>query len=101
MQPDLNPELIKSPWVAGAVGAIVALRGVPGLTWAERLFNAFSGLMIAGYISPAAADYLGLEGQNMQGATAFLFGLFGLNLVAAIVETIRTTDFRGMLPWKK
>ena len=101
MQPDLNPDLIKSPWVAGAVGAIVALRGVPGLTWAERLFNAFSGLMIAGYISPAAADYLGLEGANMQGATAFLFGLFGLNLVAAIVETIRNTDFRGLMPWKK
>lgn len=101
MQPDLNHELIKSPWVAGAVGAIVALRGVPGLTWAERLFNAFSGLMIAGYISPAAADYLGLEGANMHGATAFLFGLFGLNLVAATVEAIRTTDFRGMLPWKK
>mgnify|MGYP001298725912 FL=1 len=101
MQPDLNPELIKSPWVAGAVGAIVALRGVPGLTWAERFFNAFCGLMIAGYVSPAAADYLGLEGANMHGATAFLFGLFGLNLVAAIVETIRTTDFRGMLPWKK
>ena len=32
MQPDINPELIKSPWVAGAMGAIVALRGVPGLS---------------------------------------------------------------------
>ena len=101
MQPDINPDLIKSPWVAGAIGAIVALRGVPGLTWGERLFNAFSGLMIAGYVSPAAADYLGLEGQNMQGATAFLFGLFGLNLVAAGIESIRATDFRGLLPWKK
>lgn len=101
MQPDINPELIKSPWIAGAMGAIVALRGVPGLSWAERLFNIFAGLLIAGYVSPAAAGYLGLEGANMQGATAFLFGLFGLNLVAAIVETIRTTDFRGMLPWKK
>ncbi|NLZ42343.1 MAG: hypothetical protein GX886_13985 [Comamonadaceae bacterium] len=101
MPNDISPELVKSPWVAGAFGAIVALRGVPGITWGERLFNAFSGLMIAGYISPAAADYLGLEGANMQGATAFLFGLFGLNLVAAIVETIRTTDFRGLLPWKK
>lgn len=101
MPNDISPELVKSPWVAGAVGAIVALRGVPGITWGERLFNAFSGLMIAGYISPAAADYLGLEGANMQGATAFLFGLFGLNLVAAIVETIRTADFRGLLPWKK
>ena len=101
MQPDLNPEIIKSPWVAGAMGAIVALRGVPGLSWAERLFNVFAGLLIAGYVSPAAAGYLGLEGANMHGATAFLFGLFGLNLVAAVVETIRTTDFRGLMPWKK
>lgn len=101
MQPDLNPELIKSPWVAGAMGAIVALRGVPGLSWAERLFNVFSGLLIAGYVSPAAAGYLGLEEPTVQSAAAFLCGLFGLNLVAAIVEAIRTTDFRGMLPWKK
>ena len=101
MPNDISPELVKSPWVAGAFGAIVALRGVPGITWGERLFNAFSGLMIAGYISPAAADYLGLEGANVQGATAFLFGLFGLNLVAGIVEAIRTTDFRAVMPWKK
>lgn len=101
MQPDLNPELIKSPWVAGAMGAIVALRGVPGLSWAERLFNVFAGLLIAGYVSPAAAGYLGLEEPTMQSAAAFLCGLFGLNLVAAIVDAIRTTDFREMLPWKK
>lgn len=101
MQPDLNPELVKSPWVAGAMGAIVALRGVPGLTWGERAFNVFAGLLIAGYVSPAAAGYLGFADANMQGATAFLCGLFGLNLVAAIVETIRTTDFRGLLPWRK
>ena len=101
MQPDINPELIKSPWVAGAMGAIVALRGVPGLSWAERLFNVFSGLLIAGYVSPAAAGYLGLEEPTMQSAAAFLCGLFGLNLMAAIVEVIRTTDFRGMMPWKK
>ena len=101
MQPDLNPDLIKSPWVAGAMGAIVALRGVPGLSWAERLFNAFSGLMIAGYVSPAAAGYLGLEEPTMQSAAAFLCGLFGLNLMAAIVEAIRTADLGRLLPWKK
>ncbi len=101
MQPDLNHELIKSPWVAGAMGAVVALRAVPGLSWAERLFNVFSGLLIAGYVSPAAAGYLGIHEPTMQSAAAFLCGLFGLNLVAAIVETIRTTDFRGLLPWRK
>ena len=101
MQPDLHPEIIKSPWVAGAMGAIVALRGVPGISWAERSFNVLSGLLIAGYVSPAAAGYLGFEDPTMQSAAAFLTGLFGLNLVAAIVETIRTTDFRGLLPWRK
>lgn len=101
MQHDIGPELIKSPWVAGAMGAIVALRGVPGLSWAERAFNVFAGLLIAGYVSPAAAGYLGFEDANMQGAAAFLCGLFGLNLAAAIVEAIRTADFRGILPWKR
>lgn len=101
MQPDLNPELIKSPWVAGAMGAIVALRGVPGLTWAERAFNVFAGLLIAGYVSPAAASYLGLAEPTMQSAAAFLCGLFGLNLMAAVVEAIRTADLGRLLPWKR
>ena len=101
MQPDINPELIKSPWVAGAMGAIVALRGVPGLSWAERLFNVFAGLLIAGYVSPAAAGYLGLEEPTMQSAAAFLCGLFGLNLVAAVIEEIRKADFSRIFPWKK
>ena len=101
MQPDINPELIRSPWVAGAMGASAALRGVPGLSWAERLFNVFAGLLIAGYVSPAAAGYLGLEEPTMQSAAAFLCGLFGLNLMAAIVEAIRTADLGRMLPWKK
>ena len=37
----------------------------------------------------------------MQSAAAFLCGLFGLNLMAAIVEAIRTADLGGLLPWKK
>lgn len=101
MQPDLGPELIKSPWVAGAMGAIVALRGVPGISWAERAFNVFAGLLIAGYVSPAAASYLGLAEPTMQSAAAFLCGLFGLNLMAAVVEAIRTADLGRLLPWKR
>lgn len=101
MQPDINPELIKSPWVAGAMGALVALRGVPGITWLERVFNLLCGAIIAGYMSPAAADYLGLTKPETHYAAAFLMGLFGLNLIAAIVEAIRTADLGSVLPWKK
>lgn len=101
MQPDFNPEIIKSPWVAGAMGALVALRGVPGITWLERFFNLICGAIIAGYMSPAVADYLGLVKAETHYAAAFLMGLFGLNLIAAIVEAIRTADLGKALPWKK
>ncbi len=101
MPNDISPEIIKSPWVAGAMGAIVALRGVPGISWAERAFNVLAGLLIAGYVSPAAASYLGLSEPTMQSAAAFLCGLFGLNLMAAVVEAIRTADLWRLLPWKR
>lgn len=101
MQPDINPELIKSPWVAGAMGALVALRGVPGISWLERAFNLICGSIIAGYMSPAAATYLGLEKPELHYTAAFLMGLFGLNLIAAIVEAIRTADLGKLLPWNR
>ena len=101
MQPDINHELINSPWIAGAMGALVALHGVPGVSWVERLFNLLAGALIAGYVSPAVAEYFGLESEQMRMATAFLCGLFGINVVSAIVQTIRTSDIRDLLPWRR
>lgn len=101
MQPIDPDALIRSPWLAGAMGALVALHGVPGATWVERAFNIVAGLLIAGYVSPALAEYLGLQSLAMQSASAFLCGLFGLNLVAGIVAAVRATDFRDFLPWKR
>ncbi len=98
----IDPEtIVRSPWLAGAMGALVALHGVPGVSWIERAFNIFAGLLIAGYVSPAIAEYLGLHSVAMQSASAFLCGLFGLNGVAAVVATIRTADLRDLLPWKR
>lgn len=99
---DLDPDrIIRSPWAAGAVGAMVALRGAPGETWAGRLFHVACGLAIAGYLTDAVAQYFGLESSAMQSGAAFLLGMFGMNLAAAVTTAIRETRLSDVLPWRR
>lgn len=92
---------IQNPFLAGLVGGIVALRGVPGDTWRERAFNALSAMLIAGYMSPAISEFFGLHSPAMQSACAFAVGLFGLNLTATIVIYIQTVKLSDLIPWGK
>ena len=91
----------KSPFVIGLLGSVVSLRGAPGASWPERLFNVFCGSMLAGFVSPAVAEYFGLNSTAMQAGSAFLVGLFGLNLVATIVQWLKTITLADLLPWRK
>lgn len=93
--------IMRSPWFTGLLGAVVALRGAPGASWSERVFNVFCGLLVAGNLSPALCEQFGLVSQAMQGAAGFFLGLFGMNLVAAIVGVIRDTKLSDVLPWLK
>lgn len=102
---DLDPETAhkvgKSPFVAGFLGAVVALRGVPGASWKERTANTLSGSLMAGFLSPAAVEYFGLTTTSMQSAMAFAIGLFGLNLMAAILTFIKNAKLEDYIPWKR
>jgi len=41
---DIDPEkIVKSPFLIGALGALVALRGAPGESWLIRCINVLSG----------------------------------------------------------
>ena len=90
---------INNPFLAGLVGGVIALRGVPGDTWRARAFNALSAMLIAGYMSPAISEFFGLHSDAMQSACAFAVGLFGLNLTATIVLYIQTVKLSDILPW--
>jgi len=92
---------VQSPFFIGLLGGIVALRGVPGSSWKERGFNVLSATLVAGFLSPAIAEFFGLNTQAMQSACAFAVGLFGLNITAAIVGYINTADLGAILPWGK
>lgn len=94
-------ELVKSPFFAGLIGSIVSLKWAPGISWFERLFNATCGSMMAGFLSPAVAQYLKLSSPEMQSATAFATGLLGLNLAATGVRWLATLQLGDLLPWRK
>ena len=97
---DFDPErFARSPWVGGALGAIVALRGAPGATWPARFFNVVCGALIAGYTSPAFAEWAGMHTAAMQSGCAFFFGLFGMNLVAAVTSWIAEAKLADVVPW--
>ena len=82
-------KIARSPFLPGALGAVVALRFAPGITWKERAFNVAAGAMCAGYLSPAIADWLHISGAGMQSGLSFGVGMFGLSLAAAAMQAIR------------
>lgn len=101
LDPQAAEEVAKSPWLAGALGAVVALRGVPGSTWLERLINVLCGSLLSGFLSPALSEYFGMSTAAMQSAMSFAVGLFGLNLMAAILAFIKTAKVEDYLPWRR
>ena len=94
-----HEKLWRSPFIIGALGAVVALRGTPGDTWGTRLINVLSGALIAGYGSPAVCEFFALTSPSMQGAMAFASGLFGMNVVAMVVGWCKTLQLADFLPW--
>lgn len=94
-------QLISNPFVAGLVGGLLALRGVPGDTLKERAFTAISACLLAGFLSPAVSEYFGLDSESMRSAVSFLIGLFGLNLVSAGFEYLKVLNLADLVPWGK
>lgn len=101
MPNDISSELVKSPWVAGAAGAIVALHGAPGASWPQRMLHVAAGALVAGYASPIINQYFGLSTPELQSASAFLCGLFGLNFSASLLDSIRASNWLEILPWRR
>lgn len=103
MPPDQQTveEIARSPWLPGVLGALIAMRGVPGTSWPERIANVVCGAVISGIASPALSEYFGMTTQAMQSAMAFAVGLFGLNVVASALAWTKAMKVEDYLPWKK
>lgn len=87
------------PFLVSLAGSIVALRGVPGTSWKDRWFNLLCGTLLGGFVGPGISEWFGLDSANLQSACHFLVGLFGLNVVATVVQWIKTATLADVLPW--
>ena len=92
---------LSSPFVVGLAGAVVALKGCPGRSWGERIFNAGCGALLAGFLSAAIAEWLGLRTSETRSAVAFAVGLFGMNLVASVNAWLIDAKLSDVIPWIK
>lgn len=100
MPVNFDPEkVLASPFLIGLAGAVVALKGAPGKSWGERLFNAGCGALLAGFLSAAIAEWLGLTTSEARSAVAFVVGLFGMNLVASANAWISEAKLSDVIPW--
>lgn len=87
---DFDPDrVLGNPFTVGGIGSMVALRFAPGVKWIDRFLNVICGMALAGYLAPAATDWLQLKSGAVANAVAFVIGLLGMSLCAAIVQGIR------------
>lgn len=79
--------LTKPATIGGFLGAVVSLKLIDGLNWWQGTTTVFSGALVAGYGTPLALDYFSLA-IKLEPTVAFLIGVFGMSLAAAIVKAI-------------
>lgn len=87
------------PFIIGGLGALVALKGAPGTSAREKIFNVVCGALLAGFLAPMVAAYFGLKTAEMQAGCAFAVGLFGMNLVATATAWLKDLKLADVLPW--
>lgn len=83
---DLDPQkIVTNPLFPGVVGALVGLRFAPGESWYERVTNVASGAACAGFVAPAAGEVFRLQSVSMMSFLAFVIGMFGMSIAAAVM----------------
>jgi len=86
-------EFVKTPDVAGSVGAVLGFLSAPGGTRREQAFNLIAGLGCALFIAPYVAERAGMETQASRMAFAFVVGLIGMNILPKLTIAAKRTDW--------
>lgn len=95
----MEPEkIVSNPFAIGALGAVItAIKFTPGASWPERVTNVLAGSAFAGFVTPALVEWLHMSSQSYTSGAAFLFGLVGMSLAAAILQAIKDLPLTKIL----
>lgn len=73
--------------VPGLVGALISLKFIDGLSLWQRASTVVAGALVAAYCTPLTVELLTLS-PKMEGAIAFIGGLFGMSIAGAAITAI-------------
>ncbi len=71
--------------IAGMAGAVISLRFIDDLSVFGRVLAVLTGALTAGYLSPAAGQWLALS-QPTENAIAFVLGLTAMNVIPGLLK---------------
>lgn len=87
----------RNPFVVGAVGAVLALRSVPGTDRWEKCINVLGGSVCAGYGTPFLAEWMGWTSLNITAFASLIIGLSSMTLVAEFLLAIRAVKWADII----
>jgi hypothetical protein len=79
--------LSKGATVGGFLGAIVSLKLIENLNGWQRASTVFAGALAASFVTPLVLEVVSLSAK-LESAVAFLIGVFGMSLGAALMKAI-------------
>lgn len=82
-------KIITHPLMAGLAGAVIGLKFAPGISWIERVTNVATGASFSAFLAPGAVEMLRLSSASMTGFLAFIIGMFGMSIAAAVFQGLR------------
>lgn len=82
-----SPTWITHPvvWASGLAGALVSLTHSPQMNLRQRVFTLGTGVLAAGFVTPALADYFALT-LSYVALVGFVVGIVGMNVTAIVVN---------------
>lgn len=83
-----------STFMAGTFGAMVSMAVISGPVW-YRVCLFMGGLVSSAYVTPLVVN--SFELAKSENAVAFLVGMFGMSIAAAIIRTVQDVNFDSLM----
>ena len=90
-------EVTGNPFVAGAFGALVGLKSMPGASWWERFLHLVSGAVFAGFGAPALTEWLHMSSPAQMAFLSFAVGAFGVSIFNSVADGVKSTNWWAVL----
>jgi hypothetical protein len=83
--------------IAGFFGGVISLRFFEKLSTLEKCGIAIIGAVAANYLTPAVLAWFNLAAESYENGIAFVIGLFGMSVTAAVITTLRNTNWGNLI----